>query len=174
MAIDLTLKSTEIANREAIPAVKNNPGNSGRALKKHAYGFIASVPAALSALSIIRFCAVPSNAIVHAVKVFSGAQTAGKFNIGLYRVNKDGGALVIAASDSFFTTDLDCAAAVNGTDVTSLPVTANTILKRSQPLWQALGLAVDPQCDFDVCGTVHTTDVTTGLGAMGISVEFVE
>lgn len=174
MAIDLTLKSTAITNREATPKVANNPGAGGAGVERSVYGYIASVTASLSATSIIRLVEVPSNAIVNSVRVSSGAQTAGKFNIGLYRNNRDGGALVIAASDSFFTTDLDCAAAVIDTECVMKATSGNTIAKRNQPLWQALGLATDPRCSFDVCATVHTTDVTTGTGALGAIVKYTE
>src|SRR5882724_3396075 len=112
MAIDLTLKSTAIANREATPRVGNNPGQGGATRTHRVYGYIASVTAALSATSVIRLVEVPSNAIVTSVKITSGAQAAGKFNIGVYRKNQDGGLVAFTSSDSFFTTDLDCAAAV--------------------------------------------------------------
>jgi hypothetical protein len=172
MGVDLTLKSTAITNREATPRVMNNAGAGGPGMARVTYGYIASVTAALSATSIIRLCEVPSNAIVSSVKVTSGAQGAGKFNIGLYRNNTDGGALVASGSDSFFTTDLDCASAVLDQECVMKATSGNTLAKRNQPLWQALGLTSDPGTTFDVAATVHTTDVTTGTGALGAVVTF--
>jgi hypothetical protein len=172
MAIDLTLKSTNIANREASPRVLANPGWGGTGSLRTAYGYIASVTASLSATSVIRFVDVPSNCVVTSVKVSSGAQTAGKFNIGVYNTNANGGLVAVTGSDAFFTTDLDCASAVADTQVCSLATTLNTIANRALPLWKALGLAADPGGRFDICATVHTTAVTTGTGALAIEVVY--
>lgn len=173
MAIDLTLKSTAITNREASPRTMNISGAGGAGVKKTVYGYIASVTASLSATSVIRLVEVPSNAYVLSVKVSSGAQTAGKFNIGVYRNNADGGLVVASGTDSFFTTDLDCASAVIDQECVMKATSGNTLAKRNQPLWQALGLTSDPKTTFDICATVHTTDVTTGTGALGAVVDFV-
>jgi len=172
MAIDLTLKSTAIANREATPRVANNPGAGGSGRNFRVYGYIASVTASLSATSVIRLVEVPSNAIVTSVKVSSGAQTAGKFNIGVYRKPQDGGLVAFTSSDSFFTTDLDCAAAVVDQECVMKATSGNTLVKRNQPLWQAIGMAADPKTGLDICATVHTTDVTTGTGALGAVVDY--
>ncbi len=169
MAVDLTLKSTAITNLEATPVVHNNPGAGGIGMERSVYGYLASVTASLSATSVIRLVRIPSNAIVNSVRVSSGAQTAGKFDIGVYRTVADGSA---AVDQDFFTTDLDCAAAVVDTECVMLATSANTIAKRSQPLWQALGVSADPKCDYDICATVHTTAVTTGTGALGALVKY--
>jgi len=172
MAIDLTLKSTYITDREATPKVLHNPGQGGIGTAQTAYGYIASVTASLSATSVIRLVDVPSNAVVSSVKVTSGAQTAGKFNIGVYRTNTDGGLVAAASADSFFTTDLDCAAAVIDQECVMKATSGNTLVKRAQPLWQAIGMATDPGGRLDICATVHTTDVTTGTGALGVLVTY--
>ena len=174
MAIDLTLKSGFVTNREAVPAVLNSPGAGAKARMVQVAGYYASVPASLSATSIIRMVEVPSNAVITSVKVWSGAQTAGKFNVGLYNTNKNGGALVIAASDSFFTTDLDCSSAVAGTEcVFGTGTSGNSRLGMTQPIWQAVALGADPGGEFDVSLTVHTTDVTTGTGSVLVVVQYV-
>src|SRR6266403_124440 len=172
MAIDLTLKSTAITSREASPRVAVNPGAGAPGVMRTVYGYIASVTASLSATSVIRLCEVPSNAIVQSVKVTSGAQTAGKFNIGVYRKNGDGGLVAFTNSDAFFTTDLDCAAAVIDQECVMKATSANTLVKRNQPLWQAIGMAADPKTGLDICATVHTTDVTTGTGALAALVQY--
>lgn len=172
MAVDLTLKSTAITNREATPRVDNNPGQGGVGVVRTVYGYIASVTAALTALSVIRLVEVPSNAMVHSVKITSGAQTAGKFNIGVYRKNADGGLVAFTSADSFFTTDLDCAAAVIDQECVMKATSANTPTKRNQPLWQAIGMASDPKTGLDICATVHTTDVTTGTGSLAALVQY--
>lgn len=170
MAIDLTLKSVAISNREASPRVINNPGGGAAGIVRQIYGHLASVTASLSATSVIRLVEVPSNAVVTSVRVSSGAQTAGKFDIGVYRTNADGAA---AVDQDFFTTDLDCASAVVDQECVMKATSVNTIAKRSQPLWQAIGMTSDPKCTLDICATVHTTDVTTGTGALGALVTYV-
>lgn len=168
MAIDLTLKSVAITNREATPSVFNSPGAGGASKLKTVKSQLASVTAALSITSVIRLVEVPSNAIVSAVYFQSAAQTAGKFDIGVYRNNADGGAVVDA---DLFASAVDCAAAVVRTDVTN-ESTNNTIAKQLQPLWQAAGLSTDPGGTLDICATVVTTDVTTGTGAIMAEVQY--
>ena len=170
MAIDLTLKSAQLTNREATPRVLNNPGLGEGAVEKCVIGHIASVTASLSITSIIRLVQVPSNAIVTALLFQSAAQGAGKFDSGVYRTNTDGGAVV---DQDYFATAVDCASAVVQTDEFN-ESTTNTIAKQSQPLWQAIGMTSDPKSDLDICATVVTTDVTTGTGALGIKARYVQ
>lgn len=170
MAIDLTLKGVEISNREATPRVLNKPGLGEGAVEKTAYGYLASVPASLSITSVIRLVSIPSNAIITGLYLQSAAQTAGKFDVGLYRTNGDGGAVV---DQDFFATAVDCASAVVITDVLNESGT-NTIAKQSQPIWQAAGMSADPKSQLDIALTVVTTDVTTGTGAISLRVKYVQ
>lgn len=170
MAIDLTLKGVEISNREATPRVLNKPGLGEGAVEKTAYGYLASVPASLSITSVIRLVSIPSNAIITGLYIQSAAQTAGKFDVGLYRTNGDGGAVV---DQDFFATAVDCASAVVITDVLNESGT-NTIAKQSQPIWQAAGMSADPKSQLDIALTVVTTDVTTGTGAISLRVKYVQ
>lgn len=171
MAIDLTLKSNAITNREASPRVANNPGIGGASRERFVQGFYSSVPASLSITSVIRMVEVPAHAIVKEIKFASAAQTAGAFDVGVYRTNADGGAVV---DQDFFATAVDCASAVALTDVTNESGT-NTIAKQNQPLWQALGVATSPAPGtmYDIALTVAGTAVTTGTGAVGIKIDYV-
>ena len=170
MAIDLTLKGTAITNREATPPVLSNPGLGVGGIEKCAYGYLASVTASLSITSIIRLVEVPSNAIVTDLRLTSAAQAAGAFDVGVYRNSKDGGAVVDA---DLFGSAVSCASAVVNSDVLN-ESTNNTIAKQSQPLWQAAGLSVDPKSTLDIALTVASTDVTTGTGAVGLKVRYVQ
>lgn len=172
MAVDLTLKSTAITNREASPRVANAPGQGGAGVVRTVYGYLASVTAALSVTSVIRLVEVPSNAVIISMKVSSGAQAAGAFSFGVYRKNADGGLVAAANADQFFTAALSCAAAVNETEVVQLATSLNTAVKRNQPLWQAIGMAADPKTGLDICATVTTTAVTTGTGALSVAVQY--
>lgn len=170
MAVDLTLKSVSITAREATPPTASAPGAGGKGDVKHVSGYLASVTASLSITSIIRMCEVPSNAVVTDVYIQSGAQTAGKFDVGVYRNNKDGGAV---ADVDLFASAVDCASAVAKTNITNEGVTTYTLAKQMQPLWQAAGLTTDPGGTLDVALTVVTTDVTTGTGAVKVDVYYV-
>jgi hypothetical protein len=170
MAVDLTLKSTAITNRESSPRVINNPGMGSAGVLRCVQGYLASVTASLSGTSVIRLCEIDAFAVVDRVAFQSAAQTAGNFSIGLYKTNADGGAVV---DMDFFASRIDAAAAVVITDVTN-ESTTYTIAKQNQPLWQAAGVASAPPAGtkYDVCATVDTTDVTTGTGAIGVKVYY--
>ena len=168
MAVDLTLKSVQITNREATPRVLNSPQNGGDGVMHEVYGHIASVTAALSITSIIRLCSIPSNARVNSVKFHSAAQGAGAFDIGIYQTNSNGGAVVDA---DLFGSAISCASQVKITEI--LEESAEyTIAEMAKPLWEVLGLTADPHRMYDVCATVATTDVTTGTGALGVRVQY--
>lgn len=168
MAIDTTLKSVSITAREATPPTVSSPGAGGQGVKKHVSGYLASVTASLSATSVIRMCELPSNAVVTAVHFQSAAQGGGTFDIGVYRNNDDGGAVVDA---DFFASAVAVTSAVARTDVTNESA-VNTLAKQMQPLWQAAGLSTDPGGTLDVALTV-ATDITTGTGAVKVDVTYV-
>jgi hypothetical protein len=169
MAVDLTLKSTAITNREATPRVQNNPGAGASGTVRQVQGYFASVTASLSDTSVIRMVEVPAHATVTRVIFASAAQTAGNFSIGAYRTNSDGGAVV---DMDFFASRIDCASAVALTDVTN-ESTTNTLAKQNQPLWQALGMTEPAKGTMlDIAATVDTTAVTTGTGAITLKVEY--
>ena len=167
MAVE-TLKSAGITNRDAAPPVLNTAGREGGASQLFEVNDgIATMPASASIGSTVRCVSVPSNAVVSSVKLHSGAQTAGAFDIGVYRNTRDGGAVVDA---DFFGSAVSVASAVLGTEV-SEESTVYTIAKQKQPLWQAVGLSVDPGGELDIVATA-TTAVTTGLAAFALRVQY--
>jgi hypothetical protein len=168
MAVDLTLKSVQITNREATPLVLNSPQNGGAAPVSEVFGHLASVTASLSITSVIRLVEVPSNARINSVKIYSGAQTAGKFDVGVYQNNANGGAVVDA---DLFASAVDCASAVDGTELIG-ESGQYTIAEMAKPLWEVLGLSSDPKRTYDIAATVVTTDVTTGTGALAIRAQY--
>lgn len=171
MAIDLTLKSVAITNREASPRVLNNPGMGAVGRVHNVSSHIASVTAALSITSIIRMVEVPAHCYVRHVYFQSAAQGAGAFDVGIYRTNADGGAVV---DKDLFGSAINCASAVLKTDITS-ESTEYTIPKQCLQLWEAGGMTTEPPPGtmLDVCAVVTTTDVTTGTGALMVQVEYV-
>lgn len=169
MAIDLTLKSVSITAREATPPTLSTAGQGGQGVLKEVSGYLASVTAALSATSVIRMVEVPSNAVVSQVRFASAAQAGGTLDIGVYRNNKDGGAVVDA---DFFATAVAVTSASALTDVTNESTTYTTA-KQMQPLWQALGMTTDPMTTLDICLTI-ATDITTGTGAVALKCAYVQ
>lgn len=161
------IDSTLISNRAATPRVANDPWNDAQ-MKSTGVGII-EVSTATDADDELRFVRIKSNAVVKSVKVSSDAAiTSGAINLGLYRTDDDGGAVVDA--------DLFASALAVGGGLT-LSESAHEsgvygIEDRNKPLWEALGLSADPQIWYDVTGVV-----TTEMGAAGtlcVEVEYVD
>jgi hypothetical protein len=175
MAVD-HVKSTPITNSDATPVVANNTGGGAQGHLKEVTGSSVAV-ASSSADATYRFCRVPSNAKVKRVVITSEAQGAGKLDIGVYYpTTGPTGVADLAANaidQDFFATVVDCASAVQPTDITNESGTY-TIDKWNKALWDAVGLTSDPGGYFDIVGTVKTTAVTTGTGIWGLSVAYVE
>lgn len=170
------LKSTAITNLDASPVVANTAGE-GAPGRLHSVSGYVTVSASMAALSTYRLVRVPSNCKVKQVLFESEAQGAGKFQVGVYPSDSttDGtnaAAPNTATNVNLFAQDIDCASAVLQSDKTFTASAGYTLDKRNQPLWQAAGLTADPGGFFDIVATVHTTDVTTGTGKLGVCVNF--
>lgn len=170
------VKATSISNNEATPAAANTAGEGGPGLLREVGGYV-TVPASASADSTFRFFRVPTTAKVKSLVIESEAQGAGKVDVGVYypTVGKNATADLAAnaVDQDFFATVVDLASAVTPTDIVGESGT-NTLDKRNQPLWQAVGLSSDPGGYFDIVATVKTTAVTTGTGKLGLSARFVD
>lgn len=168
------LKSTAITNLDAGTAVSAGRGAPGRI---HSVSGYVTVSASMAAGSTYRLVRVPSNCVVKQVLFESEAQGAGKFQVGVYPSDSttDGtnaAAPNTATNVNLFANDIDCASAVTQADKTYTSGASYTLDKRNQPLWQAAGLTSDPGGFLDIVATVHTTDVTTGTGKLGVCVNF--
>jgi hypothetical protein len=177
MAVD-HVKSATITNLDATPVVPLTAGEGGPAPLKYVDGYSTAV-ASSSADATYQLCRIPSNAKVKRIVFESEAQGAGKFDLGLYYatdgvIGKTTALLAANAIDQdFFATVIDCASAVAATDVTN-ESTTYTLDKRTQPIWQAVGLSADPGGNFDIVATVKTTAVTTGTGKLGVGVTYTD
>jgi hypothetical protein len=177
MSVD-HVKSTFITNADASPSVANTTGEGGPGRLVAIEGSAVAV-ASSSADATYQLVRVPSNCKIKRIVFDGAAQGAGKFDLGLYYAtdgeNKAPTALLAAAAinQAFFAAVIDNASAVVARDVTNDGGTY-TIDKRTQPLWQAVGLSSDPGGFFDIVATVKTTAVTTGTGRFGISVSYVQ
>lgn len=177
MAVD-HVKSSFITNADASPAVANTAGAGADGRLKEVSGSATAV-ASSSADATYQLVRVKSNCKIKSIIFESAAQGAGKFDLGLYYATDGQGKkpTALLAADAidqdFFATVIDCASAVTPTEVVN-ESGSYTIDKRTQPLWQAVGLTADPGGSFDIVATVKTTAVTTGTGLFGISVRYTD
>lgn len=168
--------SPALTNLLTIPLVPNPTGGGSQGYLKEVTGSLAPAAAA-SADSTLRFVRVPTNAKVKRVRITSQVQGAGKVDVGVYYPTDGKTAVADLAANAidqdFFATVVDLTSAVQPTDITNESGTYTADLW-NKPLWQAVGLSADPGGEFDIVATVKTTDITTGTGIIGLSVEFVE
>lgn len=162
----VTLKSGQITNRDASPQVFNNPGVS----KGSMCGAVGRVQtnADDSVNSIYIFCTIPSNAVVHSLRLYSDdSGNTGDMDVGLYRTTGDGGAVVDA---DFFGSAVDInAAALNGSDI--LHESGQFSLEEAEkPVWEALALSADPNLEYDVCGTL--TEAVTAVTDIVLKIQY--
>ncbi len=161
------IDSTLISNRAATPRVANSPYNDAK-MKSSGVG-IVEVSTATDADDELRFCRVRSNAQIRNVMLTCNAITStGAMNVGIYRTDDDGGAVVDA---DFFASAQAVTSGLRDSNITH-ESGAYGIDERDEPLWEALGLSADPQLWYDVVGTV-TTDMG-GSGTICIEVIYVD
>jgi hypothetical protein len=147
------VNSTWIGNAVASPVVLTTSNKSaGRMFTAKS---VATVSATQASGDTIRLVRVPSNARIDAVLLTTGdATTAGAIDIGVYQTAGNGGAVVDA--DLFAS-----ALALTGGPFTRSDQTWEsgqyTYAESCLPLWEALGLSVDPNRDYDIVATVTTT-----------------
>lgn len=163
----VTVKSTQITNRDATPRVINNPRvTSG--VKQMALD-TAVITSGDSVGSTYRIAQVPSRAIVTAIRVSSpdiGTTTAA--DIGLYQTTLNGGAVVDA---DFFSSAVSLSGgAINKSDVT-FESGVYTLANGAKPLWEALGLSADTGIDYDV--TLTLTGAADATGTALVEIEYV-
>jgi hypothetical protein len=144
------LKSTPVTNTAASPRVMNNAAVDGAQVRR-ATGMITN-SAADDVGSTYRYCAVPSNATIKTVKIWSAASGAtGQLNVGIYKTAADGGAVVDA--DLFASAIDPGGGALSAVDITH-ESGEYTFAESLTPLWTVLGLSADPGILYDVVATV--------------------
>lgn len=171
MAVE-NIKSTPITNRDATPKVLNNSQVQGGHLIE-AVG-VCEAAAAASSASTYHFVQVPSNARISQVLLSSDDHgTTGLIDIGIYKSTADGGTLVDA---DFFASAVDIkTAALANSDITYEADAADAgagfgLADSAKPLWQALGLSVDPQITYDIVGTL--TEASLSGGTLVVKVRY--
>jgi hypothetical protein len=149
-------KSSLITNADTVPAVLNNPRIDGGFERTKVA--TAAVTNSDSIASTYRLFRVPSNAVMTDLRVYCPAITTAATDIGLYRTEKDGGAVVDA---DLFTSAQVLTSALNGTDVLH-ESGIFSLVNSGKELWDALGLTSDPSVFYDV-----TMTLTAAAGATG-------
>jgi hypothetical protein len=161
----VTVKSTQITNRDATPKVLGT-AVQGAAIQ-HARG-VCAITSGDSIGSKYIACSVPSNAKVVSVRISSpdiGTTTAA--DVGLYQTTLNGGAVVDA---DFFAS----AQALNAGPYLKTELSQEsgvyTIANMEKALWEALALTTDSQRDYDVVATL--TAAADGTGSVLIEVDY--
>lgn len=163
-----TIKAKQIANRDAFPAVLTD-SISAKGDVYEVMG-VEQVPLTADIGSMVKLCAIPSSARVTGLDYAAANVGLGTsaLDIAVWfptaiqnQSNIQVQSAVVAGaliSSSAFKGNI--AGVDTGTEWTDglSSITTNTLPKRSQPLWQALGLQADPGIDLDLGFTVRTTN----------------
>jgi hypothetical protein len=146
----VTVKTDSITNRDATPRVMNNPAS----VKGNIQGFVGTVECSATddIGSTYIFGMVPSNAVMHSLRLYSDdiGAAAAAMDFGLYRTTADGGAVVDA---DFFASAVSLKdGALNGEDILHESAVID-LNEQDGPIWTLLGLSTDPCLWYDVVGT---------------------
>jgi hypothetical protein len=170
----VTVKSTFLTNRDATPKVLTDSFIANGQVSEQ-YGF-ATVTSGDSILSAYKMVSIPSNARLSSVKMVNAALGAScTVDIGVWypTLIPLGGANFLASSLAgtlLNSTTIATAIAVTSavtvfTEVVSTAAAAANV--QEQPLWQMVGLATDPEINFDLGFIIRAAAAgATGLIAM--------
>lgn len=126
-----------------------------------------AIAAADNANSVYRFGRVRSSARISSISLLCQANgSGGALDIGLYETAANGGGVAnaTAANQHLFSTSVSIASAVTEpTEVGFANLNPNQL---EQQVWQLLGLASDPDKDYDVAATLDTNGGTAANVAM--------
>lgn len=148
-----TLYSQLVTNEVASPRVANNPIVAKGALHE---AIALVTPAADQADDTIMLLArVPTNCRIRKIAVTAAdASSAGKIDIGLYRVPELGGAVM---DRDFFASAFDLTGGPFAESDQKNESASYTLAKQCQPLWQAAAVdSADPGGEYMIAATVET------------------
>jgi hypothetical protein len=161
----VSVKSTQITNRDASPRVRSNSRISRGALLC-SMGVCATT-AADDIGSKYNLCSIPSNArVAQLLLSCSSLGTAGAANIGLWQTTDNGGAVVDA---DFFASAVVLTSALSNSDITTEANGANASIGKEdmeKPIWEILGLTADPKIDYDIVAQLTAATVDAGYVAL--------
>lgn len=163
----VTVKSSFITNRDATPVVLSQGRINGAAVQ-HARAVVA-IGSGDSIASKYIAVSIPSNAVPVSVRLSSpdiGATTAA--DLGLYKSTRDGSAVVDA--DFFKAANVLNAGALSKSEVINGNVI--TLANSEKAVWDLLGLATDPNLQYDVVLTL--TAAADAAGSVLVEVDYVD
>lgn len=162
----LTIKSKVIANRDATPTVLTDP-IVAKGEVREAFG-IEQIPTTADAGSKIKMLSVPSSARLSSLEYAVANVGLGTSAIDIAAwfptavpnqsgVQTQSGVVAAAliSSSAFKANIAGVDTGIEWTDGLGA-ISTNTLPKRNMPLWQALGLAADPNIDIDLGFSVRT------------------
>ena len=150
--------STQLANRDALPQLLNDPGNCGGFKRQWIADLLCTT--GKTSPSTYRFFTVPSNLVISSLKLSTDAlSTSVTVEIGVYNTTIAGGA---AVSAGLFGTGISCSSQVIASEER---FNALAITTAGQQLWQLLALASDPGTYYDIVVTSQAT-ITAGGNIM--------
>lgn len=171
-----TQKSTYITNRDATP-VKGTGASIAHGGVRSAFGYV-TVAASSTSASYYPLCSVPSNARVSGVTLQTAALgTACTMNVGVYVPTVSNTSLLalsagytagVAINSTFYVSAVSVATAYGPTN----QIGNVTISTQEKELWDALGLASDPNCDLDISCTLAVSAVAGGLIRLNVDYAF--
>lgn len=154
------IKSKVIANRDATPSVLTDP-ILAKGTDNEAIG-VEQLPQTADIGSQVRLLSIPSSARLSDLHYFTGVlQTTSLDVAAWYPTAVPQQSSVVAArlisSSAFAVAIAPNDAGAPLTDAMGT-IAQQSVVRRSQPLWQSLGLASDPNIDIDLGFTVRTTN----------------
>lgn len=154
---------TFIKNVTATPPVPNTGYYKGRVLRS--WGSAKSTTG-VDVGSCYGLTRIASRAVIHSVLWTCDAlSTSVTMDLGVYSITNPFAPVAaskpVTDSQECFAADIDCSSALTRVDKVYTNSSFMTTTKFGQPLWQILGLTVDPNVDYDVCAT-STASMTAG------------
>ena len=171
------VSSNFIANRDATPKVLSDPYLVGGTISA-AEGYVQTASAADGAGTVYRMFNIPSNARVESVKIANDALgTSCTVDVGVWwpsfipvGAGLSSSAANTAIHTTLFASVYNCSALQGITDITNQSL-ANGIATQELPLWQAAGLASDPNIELDI--VVYVAVANQIQGYIGLKASYV-
>ena len=163
----VTVKSTQITNRDATPRVPVQ-GRVQGARVRHSRGVVL-VTSGNDIASKYIACSIPSNAVPISARLSCpDIGTTTLADVGLYKSTADGGAVVDA---DFFGSAVSLKdGALAKSDITNENSAVATPANGEKPVWELLGLTSDPGLVYDVVLTL--TAAADGTGSVLVEVDY--
>ncbi len=167
-------KVTAVTNADLVNPQTNNPTRLQNGRIKESVGTLEAANGD-SIGSTYRFARIHSSWRPSQVLLSCDPITSGAMDVGLYDIASVNAGAVIDAD--FFASAVSIAAALVHSDITHEADAADVgagygLADVEKPLWQALGLTVDPGKWYDVVGTL--TAATTAAGTVALHLRYID